>query len=214
MSITGISSQSQHISPQARLLGDLEKNGLSADKAAQVSSEIETAVKSVASASGSDRPNPTDVRAAIEKQLKADVQNGKITASDADTIRTTLDKFEQQMGQGAPAGGPPPGGGQPPTGGSGSGGGGGGGSASGTSTDSTSVVSTTSSTSADGVTTTVTTYADGTKTTKTTRGAANKSAVQSLQDILNASSQDGTDSKATSDYLTKLLTSGLVNTTA
>lgn len=211
MSVTGVSSQSQHVSPQARLLGDLEKNGLSADKAAQVSSEIETAVKSVASASGSGRPNPTDVRAAIEKQLKADVQSGKITESDADTIRTTLDKFEQQMGQGAPAGGPPPGGGQPPAA---SGGSGGGGSASGTSSDSTAVVSTTSSTSADGTTTTVTTYADGTKTTKTTHGAANKSTVQSLQDILKASSQDGTDSKATSDYLTKLLTSGLVNTTA
>jgi hypothetical protein len=95
MSISSVSSSST--SPQARLLADLQSNGLASDKAGLVASEIDSAVQSTKS-SGSGKSDQASVRAAIEKQLSADVASGKLTESDAALVRKTLDDFEKKMG--------------------------------------------------------------------------------------------------------------------
>ena len=95
MSISSVSGSST--SPQARLLADLQSNGLASDKAGIVASEIDSAVQSTKSSS-SGKPDQASVRAAIEKQLSADVASGKLTESDAALVRKTLDDFEKKMG--------------------------------------------------------------------------------------------------------------------
>jgi len=95
MSISTVGSQST--SPQARLLADLQNKGLAADKAGLVASEIDSAVQSTKN-SGTGKPDQASVRAAIEKQLTADVSSGKLSAADAAIVRKTLDEFDKRMG--------------------------------------------------------------------------------------------------------------------
>jgi len=107
-------------SPQARLLADLQKNGLSSDSASSVASEIDSVVQSLHSQSGSSTPtDPATVREAIESRIKSDVESGTLTQDQADAVTKTLDQLDQQMAKSGPppggAGGPPPGG-PPPSG--------------------------------------------------------------------------------------------------
>ena len=106
MSISSVGGSST--SPQARLLADLQSNGLASDKAGLVASEIDSAVQSTKSSS-TGKPDQASVRAAIEKQLSADVASGKLSESDAALVRKTLDDFEKKMGSagGAPGGDKP-----------------------------------------------------------------------------------------------------------
>jgi hypothetical protein len=221
MSISAVGGQ-QAQSIQSRLLSDLEKNGLSAEAATTVSADIDTAVKSV-TGSSSGKPDVASVRQAIDAKLADDVKSGTITQDEADKVTATLNQFEAQMKQGASAsrGAPPSGGGggAPPAGGGGGGGGGGGSSGS-----STEVTDVTTSTSSSGVVTKTTTYADGHKSvttsvdpsakaasgSKQSQSASNQSTLETLQTLLKSSTQDS----KTSDYLTKLLTSGLIDTSA
>jgi len=216
MSISSVGGQ-QPPSIQNRLLSDLEKNGLSDATASTVSSQIESVVQS-AKSSGSGKPDPTSVREAINQKLSEDVQNGTITQDEADKVTSTLDQFEAQMKQGGGAGGPPPGGGAPPAGG----GGDASSSSSSSSSSSTTVVSTTSTTSAAGVTTTTTTYADGSKNTSTsynasdatTSSSSSSSSNKSVADILKEMLSNSTQDSNTTNYLAKMLGSGLIDTSA
>lgn len=106
MSISSVGSSSS--SPQARLLADLQSNGLASDKAGLVASEIDSAVQST-KGSSTGKPDQASVRAAIEKQLTADVASGKLSDADAAMVRKTLDDFEKKMGSagGAPGGDKP-----------------------------------------------------------------------------------------------------------
>lgn len=110
MSISAVGSQPT--SPQSRLLEDLQNSGLSTDKASMVASEIDTAVQS-SKTDGTGRPDRASARAAIEKQLTADVASGKLSADDAALVRKTLDEFDkhasasQGTGKSSGNGGPP-----------------------------------------------------------------------------------------------------------
>lgn len=224
MSVTSLTSPSQAASPLNRMTANLEKNGLSADTATEISSEISAVVKD-AKVNTAEAPDKESIRAAIDEKIASDVKAGTLTQDQADAVTKTLDAMDAQSQNGGPgkasggtppAGTPPPGGGTPPAGG---GGGGGGGGSSGSSET---VVSTTSTTSGN-VTTTVTTYGDGSKKTSTSYGTSasssadsnSNSAMQTLKDMLSSnSSLSSTDQAKASDYLTGLLSGGLVNTTA
>ncbi len=217
MSVSGVSGSS---SMQATLVSNLEKNGLSADTATQVGSELDSVIKSAIS-SGSGKPDRSAIQSAVAKQLADDVQSGKITQDEANTIQSTLSQMQQQHAGGPPPGGPPPGG-DTDAAASGSGGSSGASGASGTSSNAT--VTSVQSTTTGGTTTTVTTYSDGTKTTTTTAAtgadnsadSASKTAAQTLQDLLKQAQQNGNGniSQSTLDYASKLLSSAFVDTTA
>ncbi|RAU22771.1 hypothetical protein CU669_05110 [Paramagnetospirillum kuznetsovii] len=196
-----VNALGQRQSPQAMMLSNLESNGLSADKANAISKEIDSVVKATMSSSASDsaKASPSDVRAAIEAKLKEDIESGEITEEDATTIRTTLDQFESQMAKGH-GGGPPPG---PPPGG--------GADSQSASSDSKTVKSTTSTTT-NGITTTVTTYSDGSTSSSVSFDTSGQSSIQTLQDLLKALSGD--NAANSSNYLSKMLSSGLVDTSA
>jgi len=206
MSISAISAQLQ---PQSalrdKMTSALEANGLSADTAKSVSSEIGTIVQS-ASTSGSAAPDKTTIRAAIDTQIKADVASGKLTQDQANAVTKTLDTMDaQQSGAGSSSSSPPSG--APPSGG------GGGGSAAGSSSSKT-VVSTSSTTSGD-KTTTITTYSDGSTSTTVSYLPTAKSAIQSATDLLGSNqSLDAKDRSTAASYLTALLSKGLVDTKA
>jgi hypothetical protein len=106
MSVPSLGSQAASLAN--RLRTDLQDSGLSAATASKVQSEISTAIDSVKSAAGGGRPDRASVREAIEKQLAADVQSGTLTSDEADTVRKTLEEFDNRMQQqGGPAGGKP-----------------------------------------------------------------------------------------------------------
>ena len=111
-SLTGSSSAAM----QNNLTSMLESKGLSADKAKEVSSEIDKIAQS--SMSSGKKPDPTSMRSAIEDQLKKDVAGGVLTDSEASQVTSALDALDAKMKAGGGpqgAGGPPPGG--PPPGG-------------------------------------------------------------------------------------------------
>lgn len=205
MSISAISAQLQ---PQSalrdKMTSALEANGLSADTAKSVSSEIGTIVQS-ASTSGSAAPDKTTIRAAIDTQIKADVASGKLTQDQANAVTKTLDTMDAQQSGAGSSSSPPSG--APPSGG------GGGGSAAGSSSSKT-VVSTSSTTSGD-KTTTITTYSDGSTSTTVSYLPTAKSAIQSATDLLGSNqSLDAKDRSTAASYLTALLSKGLVDTKA
>lgn len=107
MSISSIGGQSQPPSMLAKLAADLQKSGLSSDKASTISSEIDSVVKSAISNS-SGKPDRASIREAIDKQIKSDVESGELTQDEADAVTKTLETLDKQTSQ--RAGGPPPGG--------------------------------------------------------------------------------------------------------
>ena len=217
MSVSALTSQSSTQSQQSLLTKDLQKNGLSVSTANTISSQIETVVNTVTSGASPTSSTPTDVRAAIDAQIKTDVSNGTLTQDQADAVTKTLNAMDaQQAAQGSP----------PQQGGSASGGAGGsqsapagrasgGGGTSSSSSASKTVKDETSTTSASGVITTVITYTDGTTSTQVTYGSPQQSSLGTMQSLLkSATSETGADHTKTSMYLTSLLTGGLVDTTA
>ncbi|CUW40726.1 Suppressor protein SRP40 [Magnetospirillum sp. XM-1] len=122
---------------------------------------------------------------------------------------------QEQFATGLQNAGPPAGGGAPsgppPAGGGGGGGSASEGSSSGSSDE---VVSVTTTTSPDGTKTTVTKYGDGSSSTSVTYGQADGSSADALQSILKSLTKGNSDSEATSSYLGKLLSGGLIDTVA
>ncbi len=163
-----------NISTSKPLLTRLEANGLSADKAKLVGSDLAAAVKSAALEMGSTATTSASVRAALDAKIAADVASGKLTQGDAAVVKKTLDGIDGQSGgsgitsQAAPAaaasadaaGSAAAAGGQGRGDGDGGGGGGGGGSSKTERSETVTVVGSTK--------TTVITYTDDTTSTSTT----------------------------------------------
>jgi hypothetical protein len=92
--MTTISSLSS--STSNTLLTDLEANGLTATKAQTVVNDFASAVLTASSGSTSGQVSMTTIRAALDKQIDADVASGKLTASDAAEVKKTLDQIDAQ----------------------------------------------------------------------------------------------------------------------
>lgn len=193
----------------------LQKNGLSSDKAQQVSSEINDVIsKKIASSSGS--VDQKSVRSAIDAQIKSDVDSGTLTQDQANAVTKTLDSIEKQAaGHTPPAGGPP--GGAPSSSGSSSdsnpssqGQSSGG---SGSKSSSSSKTETDRTTTIKGnIKTIVITYSDNSKETKTSYVANGDNTSTTIKDLVAAANKDASakDQSAAADYLANTLQNGFV----
>ena len=195
MNIGGVSSANA-------VLKRLEANGLSVSKAKLVDSDLTAAIK--AGSAGAGKPaDATSVRAALDTRIAADVLSGKLSASDAATVRKTLDESDGQASTGDAASpsqtrAASKAGGNQDTDGGGAKGGGGGAPAK---TELSEIVTVTGSTK-----TTVITYTDSTTSTTTATATAG--------DKAKYGAKSGATSHIADEYLATLKPGSLIDETA
>ena len=77
------------------LLKQLEANGLSADKAKLVATDLAAATATTAGNTGTVTSS-VSVRAALDTRIAADVSSGKLSKDDAAAVKKTLDQVDAQ----------------------------------------------------------------------------------------------------------------------